>query len=38
VSFLMLMGFVVCGAGAAAVGAGVGAGRREDDELLPLVR
>ncbi len=35
VSFLMLMGFD-CGVGAA--GAGVGAGRREDDELLPLVR
>jgi len=33
----MLMGFVG-GAGAAVVGAGVGAGRREDDELLLLVR
>jgi len=31
----MLMGFV---GGAGAVGAGVGAGRRDDDELLLLVR
>jgi len=32
----MLMGFV--DDGGAAAGAGVGAGRRDDDELLPLDR